>query len=331
MIPLSLLDLAPVGQGQTIASAFSQMGALAQLADQLGYHRYWLAEHHNMPGVASAATSVLIGHLAGLTSRIRVGAGGIMLPNHSPLQVAEQFGTLASLYPGRIDLGLGRAPGTDHATIRALRRYSDQADRFPHDVQELLHYLAPVQPGQAVQAVPGGGIGDGLPVWMLGSSTFGARLAAQLGLPYAFASHFAPDQLRAALAVYRSEFRPSARLARPYALVAMNVVAADTNEQARYLFTSLQQLFVNLHRGAIGQLPAPVDDIDQVWLPHERPGVERALAVSAVGDVAGVAAQMDALLRELAPNELMITANIFDPVARRHSFALAMQAWRSLS
>ena len=331
MIPLSLLDLAPVGQGQTIASAFSQMGALAQLADQLGYHRYWLAEHHNMPGVASAATSVLIGHLAGLTSRIRVGAGGIMLPNHSPLQVAEQFGTLASLYPGRIDLGLGRAPGTDHATIRALRRYSDQADRFPHDVQELLHYLAPVQPGQAVQAVPGGGIGDGLPVWMLGSSTFGARLAAQLGLPYAFASHFAPDQLRAALAVYRSEFRPSARLARPYALVAMNVVAADSNEQARYLFTSLQQLFVNLHRGAIGQLPPPVDDIDQVWLPHERPGVERALAVSAVGDVAGVAAQMDALLRELAPDELMITANIFDPVARRHSFALAMQAWRSLS
>ena len=331
MIPLSLLDLAPVGVGQSIAQAFADMGQLARLADQLGYHRYWLAEHHNMPGVASAATSVLIGHLAGLTSRIRVGAGGIMLPNHSPLQVAEQFGTLASLYPGRIDLGLGRAPGTDHATIRALRRYNEQADRFPQDVQELLHYLAPVQPGQAVQAVPGGGIGDGLPVWMLGSSTFGARLAAHLGLPYAFASHFAPDQLRAALAVYRSEFRASARLASPYAVVAMNVVAADSREQARHLFTSLQQLFVNLHRGAIGKLPAPVDDIDQVWLPHERPGVERALAVSAVGDVVDVAAQMRAVVDELAPDELMITANIHDPAARRYSFALAMQAWQSLS
>lgn len=331
MIPLSLLDLAPVGEGQSIAQAFADMGQLARLADQLGYHRYWLAEHHNMPGVASAATSVLIGHLAGLTSRIRVGAGGIMLPNHSPLQVAEQFGTLASLYPGRIDLGLGRAPGTDHATIRALRRYNEQADRFPQDVQELLHYLAPVQPGQAVQAVPGGGIGDGLPVWMLGSSTFGARLAAHLGLPYAFASHFAPDQLRAALAVYRSEFRPSARLASPYAVVAMNVVAADTADQARYLFSSLQQLFVYLHRGTIGKLPAPVDDIDHVWLPHERPGVERALAVSAVGDVADVAAQMRAVVDELAPDELMITANIHDPAARRHSFALAMQAWQSLS
>ena len=331
MIPLSLLDLAPVGQGQSIGAAFAQMGQLARLADRLGYHRYWLAEHHNMPGVASAATSVLIGHLAGLTSRIRVGAGGIMLPNHSPLQVAEQFGTLACLYPGRIDLGLGRAPGTDHATIRALRRYTDQADRFPHDVQELLQYLDPVQPGQAVQAVPGGGIGDGLPVWMLGSSTFGARLAAHLGLPYAFASHFAPDQLEAALAVYRSEFRPSARLASPYAMVAMNVVAADTPAQARYLFSSLQQLFLNLHRGSIGKLPAPVDDIDQVWLPHERAGVERALAVSAVGDVATVAAQMQAHVLRLAPDELMITANIHDPAARRHSFELAMQAWRSLS
>lgn len=331
MIPLSLLDLAPVGQGQSVAAAFADMGALAQLADSLGYHRYWLAEHHNMPGVASAATSVLIGHLAGLTSRIRVGAGGIMLPNHSPLQVAEQFGTLASLYPGRIDLGLGRAPGTDHATLRALRRYQDQADHFPQDVQELLHYLDPVQPGQAVQAVPGGGIGDGLPVWMLGSSTFGARLAAHLGLPYAFASHFAPDQLEAALAMYRREFRPSTRLARPYAVVAMNVVAADTEQQARYLFTSLQQLFINLHRGAIGKLPAPVADIDRVWQPHERPGVERALAVSAVGDVAGVAAQMQALVQRLAPDELMITANIHDAQARRHSFALAMQAWRSIS
>ncbi len=330
-IPLSLLDLAPVAQGQEVAAAFAHMGQLAELADALGYHRYWLAEHHNMPGVASAATSVLIGHLAGLTRRIRVGAGGIMLPNHSPLQVAEQFGTLASLYPGRIDLGLGRAPGTDHATVRALRRYQDQADRFPHDVQELLHYLEPVQPGQSVQAVPGGGIGDGLPVWLLGSSTFGARLAAQLGLPYAFASHFAPDQLEAALALYRSQFRPSARLASPYVIVAMNVVAADTSAQARYLFSSLQQLFVNLQRGAAGKVPAPVDDIDQVWLPHERAGVERALAISAVGDCGQVASAMAAVVQQLQPDELMITANIHDPDARLRSFELAMQAWRSLS
>ena len=327
-IPLSLLDLAPVGEGQSLGDAFAHMGQLAQLADSLGYHRYWLAEHHNMPGVASAATAVLIGHLAGLTRRIRVGAGGIMLPNHSPLQVAEQFGTLASLYPGRIDLGLGRAPGTDMATIRALRRYHEQADRFPADVQELLNFLAPVQSGQPVQAVPGGGIDAGLPVWLLGSSLFGARLAARMGLPYAFASHFAPDQLEAAVAEYRSAFRPSARLGRPYVVVAMNVVAADTDEQARYLFSSLQQLFVNLHRGRIGKVPAPVDDIDAVWQPHERPGVERALAVSAVGSVDTVAAQMRALVERLAPDELMVTANLHDPGARLRSFELAMAAWQ---
>ena len=327
-IPLSLLDLAPVGEGQDVASAFVHMGQLARLADHLGYHRYWLAEHHNMPGVASAATAVLIGHLAGLTTRIRVGAGGIMLPNHSPLQVAEQFGTLASLHPGRIDLGLGRAPGTDMATIHALRRYHDQANQFPYDVNELLQFLDPVQPGQAVQAVPGGGIGAGLPVWILGSSLFGARLAAQLGLPYAFASHFAPDQLEAAVAEYRSAFRPSARLGRPYVMVAMNVVAADSDAQARYLFTSLQQLFVNLQRGRVGKVPAPVEDIDTVWQAHEKPGVERALAVSAVGGVATVATQMRALLQRLRPDELMITANLHDPVARLRSFELAMQAWQ---
>lgn len=327
-IPLSLLDLAPVGEGQSLPQALAHMGQLAQLADRLGYHRYWLAEHHNMPGVASAATSVLIGHLAGLTRRIRVGAGGIMLPNHSPLQVAEQFGTLASLYPGRIDLGLGRAPGTDMATTRALRRYHEQADRFPADVQELLQFLAPVRPGQAVQAVPGAGIDAGLPVWLLGSSLFGARLAAQLGLPYAFASHFAPDQLEAAIAEYRHGFRPSARLGRPYVMVAMNVVTADTDAQARYLFTSLQQLFVHLQRGSIGKIPPPVDDMDSVWLPHERAGVDRALAVSAVGDVAGVAQQMRDLVQRLAPDELMITANLHDPAARLRSFELAMAAWQ---
>ena len=327
-IPLSLLDLALVVEGQSLPQALAYMVQLAQLAIRLGYHRYWLAEHHNMPGVASAATSVLIGHLAGLTRRIRVGAGGIMLPNHSPLQVAEQFGTLASLYPGRIDLGLGRAPGTDMATTRALRRYHEQADRFPADVQELLQFLAPVRPGQTVQAVPGAGIDASLPVWLLGSSLFGARLAAQLGLPYAFASHFAPDQLEAAIAEYRHGFRPSARLGRPYVMVAMNVVAADTDAQARYLFTSLQQLFVHLQRGSIGKIPPPVDDMDSVWLPHERAGVDRALAVSAVGDVAGVAQQMRDLVQRLAPDELMITANLHDPAARLRSFELAMAAWQ---
>ncbi len=328
MIPLSILDLAPVCEGSDPTRAFANMLDLARHADDWGYHRYWLAEHHSMPGIASAATAVLIGHVAGGTRRIRVGAGGIMLPNHSPLQVAEQFGTLASLYPDRIDLGLGRAPGTDQATTRALRRYFDSADQFPQDVRELLHYFEPAQPGQAVRAVPGAGIE--VPVWLLGSSLFSARLAAAMGLPFAFASHFAPDALDEALDVYRREFRRSARLERPYAILALNVVASDSESESRRLFTTQQQSFVNLRRGRPGLIPPPVDDIEAFWEPHEKAGVERALACTVLGDAEGVAAGMAAFVGRHRPDELLLTANIFDHRARLRSFELAMQAWRSL-
>jgi len=256
MIPLSILDLAPVTEGSTPTQTFANTLELARHAELLGYRRFWLAEHHNMPGIASAATAVLIGHVAGGTSRIRVGAGGIMLPNHAPLQVAEQFGTLGALYPGRIDLGLGRAPGTDQAATRALRRYYEGAEEFPADVVELLHYFEPVQPGQAVQAVPGAGIA--VEAWVLGSSLFGAQLAARLGLPYAFASHFAPAALEQALAVYRERFTPSPRLAKPHVMLALNVVAADTDGEAARLFTTQQQAFVNLRRGRGGLVPPPL-------------------------------------------------------------------------
>ncbi|MGE8234229.1 MAG: LLM class flavin-dependent oxidoreductase [Stenotrophomonas sp.] len=329
MIPLSILDLAPVSEGSTPQQAFANMLELAQHADRWGYHRYWLAEHHNMPGIASAATSVLIGHVAGGTSRIRVGAGGVMLPNHSPLQVAEQFGTLASLYPDRIDLGLGRAPGTDQPTARALRRYFDSADQFPEDVAELLHYFAPVQPGQSVQAVPGGGIA--VPVWLLGSSLFSARLAAAMGLPFAFASHFAPDAMDEALTLYRRDFRPSEHLQAPYAILALNVVASDSEAESKRLFTSQQQAFVNLRRGTPGRIPAPVDDIEAFWAPHEKAGVERALACSIVGDAAQVAEGLVAFVERHRPDEMMLAANIYDPAARLRSFDLAMQAWQRVA
>ncbi|WP_243351606.1 LLM class flavin-dependent oxidoreductase [Stenotrophomonas acidaminiphila] len=327
MIPLSVLDLAPVCEGATPGQAFANMLDLARHAERWGYHRYWLAEHHNMPGIASAATSVLIGHVAGGTSRIRVGAGGIMLPNHSPLQVAEQFGTLASLYPGRIDLGLGRAPGTDHATARALRRYFDSADQFPQDVTELLHYFEPVQPGQAVQAVPGAGIE--VPVWLLGSSLFSARLSAAMGLPFAFASHFAPDAMDEALALYRRDFRPSARLRTPWAILALNVVASESEAQSRRLFTTQQQGFVNLRRGHPGRIPPPVDDIEAFWEPHEKAGVERALACTVLGDPEQVGEGLAAFAARHRPDEMMLTANIFDHAARLRSFELAMQAWQA--
>ena len=327
MIPLSVLDLAPVCEGATPGQAFADMLDLARHAERWGYRRYWLAEHHNMPGIASAATSVLIGHVAGGTSRIRVGAGGIMLPNHSPLQVAEQFGTLASLYPGRIDLGLGRAPGTDHATARALRRYFDSADQFPQDVTELLHYFEPVQPGQAVQAVPGAGIE--VPVWLLGSSLFSARLSAAMGLPFAFASHFAPDAMDEALALYRRDFRPSARLRTPWAILALNVVASESEAQSRRLFTTQQQGFVNLRRGRPGRIPPPVDDIEAFWEPHEKAGVERALACTVLGDPEQVGEGLAAFAARHRPDEMMLTANIFDHAARLRSFELAMQAWQA--
>ncbi len=329
MIPLSILDLAPVCEGASPRQAFANMLDLAQHAEGWGYRRYWLAEHHNMPGIASAATSLLIGHVAGGTSRIRVGAGGIMLPNHSPLQVAEQFGTLASLYPGRIDLGLGRAPGTDHATARALRRYFDSAEQFPQDVAELLHYFEPAQAGQSVQAVPGAGVE--VPVWLLGSSLFSARLSAAMGLPFAFASHFAPDAMDEALTLYRKEFRPSARLQQPYAILALNVVASDSLEQSQRLFTTQQQSFVNLRRGHPGQIPPPIDDIEGFWEPHEKAGVERALACTVLGNQTQVGEGMAAFVERHRPDELLLTANIFDHQARLRSFELAMQAWAAVN
>lgn len=321
MLPFSILDLAPVTEGSDAARSFRNSLDLACLGERLGYRRYWLAEHHNMPGIASAATSVLIGYIAGGTSTIRVGAGGIMLPNHSPLQVAEQFGTLASLYPGRIDLGLGRAPGTDQATARALRRYFEGADTFPDDVAELLGYFEPVVPGQAVRAVPGAGLD--VAVWLLGSSLFGARLAAHLGLPYAFASHFAPDAMDEALAIYRRDFRPSARLSTPYAMLGINVVAADSDAEARRLFTTQQQAFVNLRRGRPGLVPPPVDDIESFWQPHEKLQVEHALACAVVGDANTVRQGIDAFVARHRPAELMLTANIFDHAARLRSFEIA--------
>ena len=326
-IPYSLLDLAPVCEGSTPAQAFANSLDLARHAEALGYTRYWLAEHHHMPGIASAATALLIGHIAGGTSTLRVGAGGVMLPNHAPLQVAEQFGTLASLYPGRIDLGLGRAPGTDQATLQALRRHYAGAEAFPSDVMELLRYFEPVQPGQPVQAVPGAGLE--VPVWILGSSLFGAQLAAALGLPYAFASHFAPAAMSEALALYHRDFKPSRRLRAPYAMLALNVVAADTRAQAQRLFTTQQQAFVRLRRGAPGLVPPPVDDIEAFWTPAEKAMVEQALACAVVGDADDVREGIADFARRHRPDELMLTANIFDHGARLHSFALAAQAFGS--
>ncbi len=321
MIPFSILDLAPVTEGSDAGQAFRNTLDLARLAERLGYHRYWLAEHHNMPGIASAATAVLIGHVAGGTSTIRVGAGGIMLPNHAPLQVAEAFGTLASLYPGRIDLGLGRAPGTDQPTAKALRRYFDSADAFPQDVLELLGYFEPARPGQPVRAVPGAGIE--VPVWLLGSSLFSAKLSAQLGLPFAFASHFAPDAMDEALALYRRDFRPSARLQQPYAMLGLNVVAAGSDAEARRLFTTQQQSFINLRRGRPGLIPPPIDDIGSYWTPPEQLMVERALACAVVGDAATVQEGIAAFVARHRPDELLLTANVFEHAARRHSFEIA--------
>ncbi|MFT3761926.1 MAG: LLM class flavin-dependent oxidoreductase [Pseudoxanthomonas sp.] len=327
MIPYSVLDLAPVCEGSDAAQAFRNSLDLARHAEKLGYTRFWLAEHHNMPGIASAATAVLIGHVAGGTDRIRVGAGGVMLPNHSPLQVAEQFGTLASLYPDRIDLGLGRAPGTDQPTARALRRYFEGAEQFPADVQEVLHYFEPAQPGQLVRAVPGAGLD--VPVWILGSSLFGAQLAAALGLPYAFASHFAPDAMDQALQVYRRQFRPSRYREKPHAMLGLNVVAAETDAEAKRLFTTAQQSFVNLRRGKPGLIPPPIDDIEDYWQPHEKLMVEQALACSVVGGPETVKQGIAGFIERHRPDELMLVANIYDHDARLRSFELAAEAIRS--
>ena len=324
MIPFSVLDLAPVLSGSDAAAAFRNSVDLAQHAERWGYRRYWLAEHHNMPGIASAATAVVIGHVAGATSCIRVGAGGVMLPNHSPLVIAEQFGTLESLYPGRIDLGLGRAPGSDMLTARAMRRDApSSADRFPQDVQELRALLGPVQPGQRLRAVPGAGLD--VPLWILGSSLFGAQLAAALGLPFAFASHFAPEVLLAALETYRNNFQPSPQLAEPYAMVGVNVFAAATDGEAEHLLSSLQQQFTNLFRGAPGQLQPPIDDINAYWSPAEKAGVDRALTYTMVGSKLTVAERLAAFLDLTRADEVMVTVQIYDHAARLRSFEITAE------
>jgi luciferase family oxidoreductase group 1 len=319
--PFSVLDLAPVKAGSTISDAFRETLELARHAEVLGYRRFWLAEHHNMPGIASAATAVLIGHVAGGTSSLRVGSGGVMLPNHAPLVIAEQFGTLEALYPGRIDLGLGRAPGTDQLTMRALRRTLAHAgDDFPGDVAELLAYFAPARPGQSVRAVPGAGLG--VPVWLLGSSLYSAQLAARMGLPFSFASHFAPDYLTPALEIYRDEFRPSDQLAEPYAMPCINVFAAGTDEEARRLFTSAQQAFVNLRRGELGPLPPPVESMEGRWSESERAGVAHALHYSAVGSPETVRRWLESFFELTRPDEVMISAQIYDRAARLRSFEI---------
>lgn len=330
MIPFSVLDLSPIVEGSTAGDALRNTLDLARHAEKLGYNRFWLAEHHNMTGIASAATAVAIGHVAGGTKTIRVGSGGIMLPNHSPLVVAEQFGTLETLYPGRIDLGLGRAPGTDMMTARALRRdMADSANRFPQDVLELRAYFEEPTPGQKIRAVPGAGLR--VPLWLLGSSLFSAELAAMLGLPFAFASHFAPDAMMEALEIYRSRFEPSDRLRKPYAMLGVNVIAADSDEQARRLFTSLQQSFVNLRRGAPGRLPPPIDDVDEYCSPAEKAGVDRALACSFVGTDLTVRHGLEEFVARTGADELIVSGHIFDHSARLRSFEIAAGAREKLA
>jgi luciferase family oxidoreductase group 1 len=328
-IPFSILDLSPILKDSDAAGAFRNSRALAQAVEGFGYKRYWLAEHHNMPGIASAATAVVIGHIAGGTSTIRVGAGGIMLPNHSPLVIAEQFGTLASLYPGRIDLGLGRAPGTDMRTAHALRRGNTGEDDFPNDVQELQAYFRPAAPGQAVRAVPGAGLD--VPIWLLGSSLYSAQLAAALGLPFAFASHFAPDHLMNALQLYRSRFQPSEHLARPYAMAAVNVFAAETDAEGQRLFTSLQQQFVNLRRGTPGPLQPPVESTEGMFSPHEIAMIEHSLACSMVGSPETVRRGLEAFLAQTRLDEIMIAGQIFDHAARVRSFEIAAGLLKQLA
>ena len=294
---------------------------LAQHAEAWGYNRFWLAEHHNMPGIASAATSIVIGHVAGGTKTIRVGSGGIMLPNHSPLVIAEQFGTLASLYPDRIDLGLGRAPGTDQPTMRALRRnVSSTSDNFPQDVEELQSYFEPAAPNQKIRAVPGAGLR--VPIWLLGSSLFSAQLAAELGLPFAFASHFAPADMMQALQLYRAQFKPSRQLDRPYTMLGLNAIVAETDAQARYVFSSVQQAFTNLRRGTPGQIPPPIDDIDSYWSPVEKASASQTLLCSVVGSPETVERRLLNFLDVTQPDEIIATAHIYDHGARLRSFEL---------
>jgi luciferase family oxidoreductase group 1 len=324
MVPLSILDLAPVPEGLTPRDALHRSLELAQNAERLGYRRFWVAEHHNMPGIASAATAVVIGYLAGGTKTIRVGAGGIMLPNHSPLVIAEQFGTLESLYPGRIDLGLGRAPGTDQLTVQAMRRDPQAAEYFPDDVQELRALLGPAQEGQRIRAVPGTGLR--VPLWILGSSLFGAQLAAALGLPYAFASHFAPDALLPALRIYRERFRPApetaASISQPHAMVGVNIVVAPTDAEARYLFTTVQQSFALIHRGTRGLQRPPIEDIEAFWTPAEKQLATSMLRVAIVGSPATVRTGIEQLLQQTNADELMVVCGVYDQAAKIRSFEL---------
>jgi luciferase family oxidoreductase group 1 len=329
LIPYSLLDLSPIVAGGSARRSLQNTLDLARHAETWGYHRYWLAEHHNMAGIASAATSVVIGHVAGGTRTMRVGSGGIMLPNHSPLVIAEQFGTLESLFPGRIDLGLGRAPGTDQLTARALRRdVNAAAEHFPDDVVELQALLAPSGPEQRINAIPGAG--TNVPIWILGSSLFGAQLAALLGLPYSFASHFAPDALLPALDIYRRRFQPSAQQDMPCVMPALQVVAADTDAEARYLFTSTQQAFANMHRGTRGRLPPPIDDIAAYWSPPERAQAEHMLAYAVVGGPDTVREGLARFVAETKADEVMVAAMIYDHTARLRSFEIVAEVLRAL-
>jgi luciferase family oxidoreductase group 1 len=329
MIPFSILDLSPVTMGGNAAQSLRNTLDLARHAEGWGYQRYWLAEHHSMPGIASAATSVVIGHVAAGTHTIRVGAGGIMLPNHSPLVIAEQFGTLESLFPGRIDLGLGRAPGSDQLTAQALRRnLSSNPDEFPQDVLELMSYLAPAQAGQRVVAYPG--VGTQVPIWILGSSLFGAQVAAALGLPFAFASHFAPAMMMQALEIYRARFQPSQQLGRPYVMLGFNVFAADSDAQARFLSTSMQQAFVNLRSGRPTQLPPPIEGFDEQLPPPAKAMLAEVLSCTAVGSPQTVRGALTAFIARTKADELMITSQVFDHQARLHSYEITAEIRRTL-
>ena len=326
MIPLSVLDLAPVPEGADAGRALRNSLELARTAERLGYRRFWMAEHHSMPGIASAATAVALAYVGAGTSKIRIGAGGVMLPNHAPLVIAEQFGTLESLFPGRVDLGVGRAPGTDRAAAQALRRnLASDENQFPGDVVELIDYFEAPKEGQAVRAIPGEGLR--VPVWILGSSLFGAQLAALLGLPYAFASHFAPGQMMEAIALYRERFQPSAQLDRPYVMLGFNAFAADSGEQAQLLATSVQQAFVNLHAGRPARLPPPVPGYAETLPPPARALLRQVLSCSAIGEPATVKADIEAFVRRTGADELMITSQIYDHEARLRSYEIVAEAF----
>ena len=321
MVPLSVLDLSPIPEGSSAGQALHNSLALARHVEALGYARYWMAEHHNLPGIASAATAVALAHIAAGTTKIRIGAGGVMLPNHAPLMIAEQFGTLAALHPGRVELGIGRAPGSDQVTARAMRRnLQSSGDEFPHDVIELMRYFQPTEPNQPIQAIPGAGLD--IPFWILGSSTYGAQLAAILGLPYAFASHFAPAYMQQAITVYRQTFKPSAQRATPHVMLGVNVIAAETDDEAKFLFTSVQQSFLNSRRGRPTQLPPPITDIDAKMDQYGRMLLDDALACAIVGGPATIRQGLQDFVQQTGADELMVTANIFDHEKRLRSFSI---------